>query len=310
MGIGDDAAVLNPSPNQQILIASDTLVEGIHFPDSASPRDIATRALCVNLSDMAAMGAAPKWFTLALTLPREKANAHWLADFGSGLGEIANQHHVALVGGDTTRGPLAITITVLGETPIGQSLTRAGAAVGDRIFVTGTLADGAAALKLITTNRSLISNSDRLLSRFYKPEPQIQTGLKLRGLASACIDISDGLLADLGHICRASAVAATVSAQSVPIADDVIALCSSHTAAQSAKQCLDWALFGGDDYQLCFTVSGENLPAVEHLIATGQINATQIGVIDPPRDTTNLVRVVDSHHNAINVDKQGFDHFG
>ena len=302
MGIGDDAALINTRPNQQLVVASDTLVEGVHFPSTATGKLIATRALCVNLSDMAAMGAQPRWFTLALTLPKDKANSLWLADFSAGIAEIAQQFDIALVGGDTTSGPLTVSMTLLGEAPSGESLQRAGAAVGDTVFITGTLGDGAAGLKLVSNINGKNSDSDRLLQRFYAPHPQVEIGLQLREIASACIDISDGLIADLGHICQSSNVAATIYTEQLPIAADVRDIASDNG--------LNWALFGGDDYQLCFTVSADKLDKVEQLIDCGELTASKIGTINTADDSDNLVTVLDRDNNPVAVNKQGYDHFG
>ncbi len=285
-------------------MATDTLVSGVHFPATASGHQVATRALCVNLSDMAAMGANPRWFTLALTLPRDKANAEWLADFSAGLGEIASQYDVALVGGDTTSGPLTLTLSVVGEAPAGKALTRSGASPGDSIFVTGNLGDGAAALEIVSSilENAERSDSDRLLQRFYCPQPQIQAGLKLRSVASACIDVSDGLLADLGHICKASAVTAVVQAEQVPIAADVRQV--------SPLDALDWALCGGDDYQLCFTVAPTQLATVERWVQSGELDASKIGIIEVSKESINLVSVVDKNNNSLTIEKPGYNHFG
>lgn len=302
LGIGDDAALLNVRPGQQLVMASDTLVSSIHFPESATPRQIATRALCVNLSDMAAMGAEPRWFTLALTLPRDKAKAEWLAEFSVGLGHIANQYNLALVGGDTTSGPLTLTLTLVGEVPVDKALTRGGASIGDSVFVTGTLGDGAAGLKIASNKNDNCIDSDRLLQRFYSPQPQIQAGLKLRSIAGACIDISDGLLADLGHICKASDVSAVIEAEQLPIAADVQQL--------SALDALQWALSGGDDYQLCFTVAAEQLPTVEGWIEKGELDASRIGFIEAARDSINRVSVIDKNNLPLTIEKPGYNHFG
>ena len=302
LGIGDDAALLNVTPGQQLVMACDTLVAGVHFPETASGRQVATRALCVNLSDMAAMGANPRWFTLALTLPRDKANAEWLADFSAGLGDIAKQYDVALVGGDTTSGPLTLTLTLVGEVAAGEALTRGGASPGDAVFVTGYLGDGAAALELITNSKSLHINSDRLLSRFYSPEPQIQVGLKLRSIASACIDISDGLMADLAHICKASGVTAVIQTEQLPIAAEILEL--------SPLDALEWALCGGDDYQLCFTVAADQLAKVAALIELGELDARRIGTINPGDQSINAVSVIDKNNTLLTVEKQGYNHFG
>jgi len=302
LGIGDDAALLNVTPGQQLVMASDTLVAGVHFPETASGRQVATRALCVNLSDMAAMGANPRWFTLALTLPRDKANAEWLADFSAGLGDIAKQQGVALVGGDTTSGPLTLTLTLVGEVPAGEALTRGGAGPGDSVFVTGYLGDGAASLEAITNNKSLHIDSDRLLQRFYSPQPQIQAGLKLRAIASACIDISDGLMADLGHICKASGVTAVIQTEQLPIAAEILEL--------SPLDALEWALCGGDDYQLCFTVAADHLAKVDALIELGELDARRIGTINPGDQSISPVSVIDKNKTLLTVVKPGYNHFG
>jgi len=302
LGIGDDAALLNVTPGQQLVMASDTLVAGVHFPETASGRQVATRALCVNLSDMAAMGANPRWFTLALTLPRDKANAEWLADFSAGLGDIAKQQGVALVGGDTTSGPLTLTLTLVGEVPAGEALTRGGAGPGDSVFVTGYLGDGAASLEAITNSKSLHTDSDRLLQRFYSPLPQIQAGLKLRAIASACIDISDGLMADLGHICKASGVTAVIQTEQLPIAAEILEL--------SPLDALEWALCGGDDYQLCFTVAADHLAKVDALIELGELDARRIGTINPGDQSISPVSVIDKNKTLLTVVKPGYNHFG
>jgi len=304
LGIGDDAAIIDlPLQSKiQLVVASDTLVDGVHFPSDASAYQIAQRALCVNLSDMAAMAATPRWFTLALTLPREKANRQWLKDFSIGLAEVALEYNCALIGGDTTAGPLSITITMLGEVPVGAGLARSGATTGDGVYVTGFLGDGAAGLLAITEIDSFknISKivSERLLSLFYKPLPQIIAALKIRHLASACIDISDGLVADLGHICRSSGVVASVDTAMLPIHPDLQENFQDH--------CHDWALFGGDDYQLCFTVPAADLSIVDDWIYQGELDATRIGVILSSSDNNPAV-LIDGFKSLERL--RGFDHF-
>jgi thiamine-monophosphate kinase len=209
-----------------------------------------------------------------------------------------------LVGGDTTSGPLTLTLSVVGEAPAGKALTRSGASPGDSIFVTGNLGDGAAALEIVSSilENAERSDSDRLLQRFYCPQPQIQAGLKLRSVASACIDVSDGLLADLGHICKASAVTAVVQAEQVPIAADVRQV--------SPLDALEWALCGGDDYQLCFTVAPTQLATVERWVQSGELDASKIGIIEVSKESINLVSVVDKNNNSLTIEKPGYNHFG
>lgn len=299
LGIGDDGAVINPEPDTQLVVATDTLVESVHFPADASAQQIATRALCVNLSDMAAMGAKPKWFTLALTIPPDKANAQWLGEFSRGLAEVAAEFDIALIGGDTTAGPLTISITLMAEVPVGKALKRAGAKVGDAVYVTGDLGDGAAALALITGNANTKGDSEYLLERFYRPRPMVEAGIALRDIASACIDISDGLIADLGHICKASGVSAQIYTENLPIHPDVVEMSSQH--------CVSWALAGGDDYQLCFTVPPSRQKKISHFVRQGELKATLVGHIEPNSESRELV-VVDGQSAA--KQNRGFDHFG
>ena len=296
LGIGDDAALLNMPADQQLVVATDTLVESVHFPPQASAEHIATRALCVNLSDMAAMGARPRWFTLALTLPATMASTQWLESFSRGLATVAEQYDIALVGGDTTAGPLTISLTLLAEVPVAQSLRRDGAKPGDTLYVTGTLGDGAAALEIIS--RGDLAHSERLLTRFYQPQPQIEAGIRLRNVASACIDISDGLIADLGHICKASGVRSDIQTKLLPIHQQLHQLWP--------QQAVDWALSGGDDYQLCFTVPQSRCEIVNQWIDAGDFDATMVGQILAPDNSKNLVIVDGSASADI---KRGFDHF-
>jgi thiamine-monophosphate kinase len=299
LGIGDDAALLTMPADQQLVVATDTIVESVHFPPQASAEQIASRALCVNLSDMAAMGAVPRWFTLALTLPRAQANGQWLQGFSRGLARVAEQYNIALVGGDTTAGPLNVSLTLLAEVPRAQALQRNGAQPGDTVYVTGTLGDGAAALAMLnSSNSNSAVHSERLLTRFYQPQPQIDAGIRLRNIASACIDISDGLVADLGHICKASGVRANIETALVPIHPELHQLWPPNA--------VDWALTGGDDYQLCFTVPRPHCETVDHWIAAGDLDATLVGQILVEDNSNNLVIVDGAAPAAI---KRGFDHF-
>lgn len=270
LGIGDDAAIVECSADSQLVIATDTLLESVHFPADTNAYDIGRRALCVNLSDLAAMGAKPRWFTLALSLPSRLATEAWFDSLSRGLADIAASAGCALVGGDTTRGPLSVTLTLLGEVPVAQALRRDGAMAGDYIYVTGTLGDGAAALHVLK-NESKRTQQSRLLEHFYAPKPRVSEGIQLRGIASACIDISDGLLADLAHICKLSRVGAEIQRAQLPVHPEL--------RRDFLQQHQHWALYGGDDYQLCFTVPPDRQPHVEKLISAQRLQATAIGTI-------------------------------
>jgi thiamine-monophosphate kinase len=302
-GIGDDAALIkfNSEHNNNLVVATDTLIEGVHFPYTAEAFDIAQRAMCVNLSDLAAMGAVPRWFTLGLTLPIDLAQSEWLGQFSAGLKIIADQYDCALIGGDTTRGPLGINITMLGEVPLQEAMRRDGAGIGDIIYVTGFLGDGAAALKSEMEkpqSSGSFRTNERLFDRFYRPTPRIKEGLEIRAIATACIDISDGLVADLEHLCRSSNTSANLSVEKLPIHPEV----KKHYPAQ----CSDFALFGGDDYELCFTVPESKNLIMGELVESGSVKAVSIGKIIKSNGTGSRVlldgRVCDS-------EKMGYKHF-
>lgn len=294
LGIGDDCAILSPPAGQHLLVSVDTMVAGVHFPESLPPAQIASRCLAVNLSDLAAMGAKPAWFTLALTLP--DANESWLRDFSRGLFALANRHGISLVGGDTTRGPLSITIQVQGYAPSGQALRRDGAQSGDQIYVSGSLGDAGAGLEL-----SLAGNYDEsnfLVRRFISPEPRLALGQNLLGVASAAIDISDGLLADLGHILTRSQVGAELQVDQLPVSTEL----QTHVGEARAQAL---ALSAGDDYELCFCVPSNKAGQIE-AIAEGQAVAlTPIGLIT----TAPELRVVDSAGQPIELPRAGYQHF-
>lgn len=301
LGVGDDGAVLDVPEGEQLVVTVDTLVAGVHFPFDASPGDIAHRALRVNLSDIAAMAAQPRWFTLALTLP--EANESWLQQFSQALAEDAAIFGCALVGGDTTAGPLSISIQLLGTVPRGKALTRSGAQVGDSIYVTGSLGEGAAALSLFGDAAGSVAiddedNRNLLLQRFYRPKPRLLEGLRLRELASAALDISDGLVADLGHIGESSGLGAEIEFEKLPIAPWLLSL--------ARPACVtEWVLSGGDDYELCFTVPKESRHAVDLLIQQGELSACNIGQMTKQRG----VRCLDGQGDLINIEKMGYQHF-
>lgn len=268
LGVGDDAAVTALDAGEQLVTCTDTLVKGVHFPADASPAEIATRALCVNLSDLAAMGAEPRWYTLALTL--ESADEDWLREFSRGLADVASACGFALIGGDTTRGPLCISVTAIGSVPAGAWLARGGARPGDALYVTGRLGEGAAALAFLQGRLACSADeASYLRGRFYRPSPRLREGVLLRPFASAAIDVSDGLLADAGHIATRSGVQLVVDISRVPLP----AVNADHETR------LYWALAGGDDYELCFTVPAAHRPAVDALIASAELAAQCIGEV-------------------------------
>lgn len=239
LGIGDDAAVVNISKGSQLVVSTDTLVEGVHFDNSATPKQIGHKALAVNLSDLAAMGATPKWVTLNLTLPQ--IDTGWVEEFIAGFLSLAEKYQINLIGGDTTSGPLSITVTVFGEVKKGQALTRTGARRGDLIAVTGEIGSAAFSLK---------NKYSGLVDALHTPEPQLEISQQIKSFAHSCIDVSDGLLADLGHICKASALGAKISLEQIPV---------NSAVKDSTPQWSSHVLSGGDDYQLCFTFDAKDL---------------------------------------------------
>lgn len=294
LGVGDDCALLSLNPGEQLAVTTDTLVSGVHFPAEGDPALIARRALRVNLSDIAAMGATPLGFQLAVTLPG--IDAAWLEAFSQGLALDAASYNCPLVGGDTTRGNLSITITLLGRVPRGQALLRSGASRGDMIYVTGTLGDSRGGLACLQG----VGNDGYLLERYWLPEPRLDAGGALRGYATAALDISDGLIQDLGHIARASGVAARIVADRLPLSKEILAFAKPETARQ-------WALTGGDDYELCFTVPAGLAREMEKTMAALEIPVTRIGEIVAP--STTLVECVDARGNAFQMGEGGYDHF-
>ena len=300
IGIGDDAAVLAPPPGKDLVVAIDTLVEGVHIPPGTAAADIGWKALAVNLSDLAAMGASPAWALLALTLPR--ADAAFVEGFAEGFAKLAQPHRLALVGGDTTRGPLTISVAVHGFVPPGQALTRAGARVGDAVLVTGTLGDAAAGLHLLQHPRrdgdSHAGLRGFLIERLNRPTPRLAVGTALRGQATACVDVSDGLLADLGHICAASGVAAEIEAALLPRSSALLELYDDTTA-------LHFALSGGDDYELCFTAPAARVAELQAGLARLGCGATKIGRIVEGEG----VRVCAADGAPLATDRPGWEHF-
>jgi thiamine-monophosphate kinase len=296
LGIGDDAAVLDIPPGQQLVVSTDMLVAGVHFPEGTDAFSIGHKSLAVNLSDLAAMGATPAWFTLNLSLP--KVDPVWIENFCQGMFALARTHDVALVGGDTTRGPLTVGIQIMGLLPNGQALRRVGTQPGDRIYVTGLL--GEAALGLHVTQGQLKLPDEylaNLLTQLNRPMPRVAAGLRLRGLASACIDISDGLVADLGHILAASDVGARIHLKRLPLSP----------AYDAAFEQVGWqaALAGGDDYELCFTIPPAQETAFREVSVQFGVSCSYIGDIEAEAG----LRIMDEQ-GALYVSRQtGFDHF-
>ena len=299
LGIGDDAAVVEVPPDQQLVVAVDTLVAGVHFPDSAAAADIGHKALAVNLSDLAAMGARPCWATLALTLPQ--ADDSWVAAFARGFFALAERFQVELIGGDTTRGPLCVSVQILGTVPRGQSLQRAGARVGDRIFITGSLGDAGLALRLLQTKGMCAAARDALDARLHRPEPRVAFGERLRGLASTAIDISDGLLADLGHVLQRSGVGATVWVERLPRSAAFQACVSPQ-----ASEWFELPLAAGDDYELCFTVAPEHADALQGRARELDVPLADIGVIAAEPG----LRCCLDDGRVYQPRRRGYEHFG
>ena len=312
LGVGDDCALLQPSPGTQLAISCDMLVEGRHFLSTTDPFKLGHKALAVNLSDLAACGAKPLAFTLALALP--SADDAWLAPFSQGLLALADAHGCELIGGDTTQGPLNICITVFGEVPVlngrSQALLRSGAQAGDDLYVSGTVGDARLALEVFRGTVSVptpVFDAARL--RLEQPTPRVALGLALRGIATSAIDVSDGLLGDLGHILKQSGVGATVDTE---VAINLVASYAYKTRATGQFDTellqtpwLAWALAGGDDYELLFTAPPAARTLVAAAAAASQTPVTHIGHISAERG----LRLVDGDGQAVANTFTSFDHF-
>ena len=297
IGVGDDGAVVMPPASRELVVVTDSLLEGVHFPSGSPPASIGHRAFAVNLSDLAAMGAEPAWGLLALTLP--EADEAWLADFSRAAGDLCRRHGVALIGGDTTRGPLGVTVTLLGFAPIGQALERVGGQPGDAVFVTGSPGDSAAGLAL-EQGRLHVPDSmsaQILRDRFLFPTPRCEIGIALRGLASACIDVSDGLGGDLEKLCAASGCGAELDAASLPVSDALL-------AAVGREAAREYALTGGEDYELLFTVPATRMSAMTAAVARGLGPVTRIGTLVAGTGVKVLAR-----GGVMQFSGSGFDHF-
>lgn len=300
LGVGDDAAIVRARRGRDLVVTTDMLIAGRHFRSDTDPEKLGHKALAVNLSDIAAMGATPRWATLALALPR--ADARWLAAFARGLMRLARRHDVDLVGGDTTRGPLTICVQIVGEVPAGRALRRDGARTGDDIWVSGTLGDAALALAAMR-GRTALTRRERMMleDRLHVPAPRVALGERLRGIARSAIDVSDGLVADLGHICERSKVAAVVEFARVPAS----AIMARHLDRPAARAAL---LAGGDDYELVFTAGRARRDAIARLAERLRLKLTRIGrIIRLQRGAP--VTVIDAGGKPLRLPFAGYDHF-
>ncbi len=297
LGVGDDCALVDVSNGMDLAVSVDTMVSGTHFFPDVDPETLGHKALAVNLSDMAAMGAMPYWAMLALTVPA--VNHEWLAKFAKGFFDLAEEFGVSLIGGDTTKGHLAMTVTIMGEVPAGAALRRNGAKAGNDIWVSGNLGDAALA---VAHRRGLLKLAEEdymeAVMRLYEPMPRVALGQALRGLATSAIDISDGLLADLGHICQLSKVGATVEADRLPVS----AIGARHIETPTG---LTAVVAGGDDYELCFTAPENARDSIEDLTDMLGVPLTRIGEVRKGKG----VSLVGADGKPIKVDGGGFDHF-
>ncbi|MBU2970079.1 thiamine-phosphate kinase [Pseudoalteromonas sp. C2R02] len=297
LGIGDDGAVVTVPENCQLVVTTDTLISGVHFFPDMDPRALGHRALAVNLSDLAAMGAEPAWISLALTLP--EADIHWLEEFTAGMHEIAEYFNVQIIGGDTTKGPLTISVCAKGTVPNGKALKRSGAKNGDWIYVSGPLGDSGVAIEAQKGKHNLSPRQlEAVKKRFEYPSPRVAAGQVLRGLASSAIDISDGLIADLQHILDLSGVGAIIDVEKVPVSDVL-------KEALTQDEYLPYALAYGDDYELLFTVPEDNKGMLEINLRQYGVEAVCIGQIKGNAGEIELLK----SEERFEINEKGYQHF-
>ena len=296
VGIGDDCAVTTVPSNQQLAVTTDTLVGGVHFLENAPARSVAYKAVAVNLSDLAAMGAEPSWISLSLSML--EIDEAWMADFAEGMYDLTRYYSVQLIGGDTVKGPLSMTITAQGFIPAGNELKRSTAKPGDWIFVTGSLGDAAAGLAILNKELDVAEGvRDYLVDRHWYPTPRVATGTALRRLASACIDVSDGFLSDLSHILRGSGCGANIQVDRLPLSSQL-------TDTVSLEQAYHYALAGGDDYELIFTVNEEQKGNLETALASTGVKVTCVGQVTGHTDKLELK----CHNKPFKFDGRGYEH--
>lgn len=299
LGIGDDCALLKVPENNLLAVSTDSLVSGVHFLADIDPADLAYKALMVNLSDLAAMGAAPAWVSLAITLP--EVDEVWLTAFSKSFFSLLDYYQMQLVGGDTTKGPLSLTLTVHGTVPDIRQMTRRGARIGDWIYVSGSLGDSAAGLAILQQRLQVSDEKERdyLLQRHLRPQARILTGQAVREIANAAIDVSDGLISDLSHILKASGCGARIDLNSLPLSQPL-------RNNVSAEQALEWGLAGGEDYELCFTVPEIHRGELETRLRLLGVACTCIGQIAPAADKLRFFR----GKSEVTLNLRGYDHFG
>jgi thiamine-monophosphate kinase len=297
LGVGDDCALVDVTNGMDLAVSTDTMVSGTHFFPDVDPENLGHKTLAVNLSDIAAMGAMPYWAMLALTLP--SVDHPWLAAFAKGFFDLAAEYNVSLIGGDTTHGPLTITVTIMGQVPTGAALRRNGAKAGNDIWVSGNVGDAALAVahrhgKLVLSERDY----REAVMRLYEPTPRVALGQALRGMATSAIDISDGLIADLGHICRLSGVGATVELGSIPVSE----IGARHFNDDAGITAI---VAGGDDYELCFTAPANARESIEELTDVLGVPLTRIGQVKRGKG----VSLLGADGKPVKIDGRGYDHF-
>lgn len=295
LGIGDDAALIAVSAGMELAVSTDMLVAGTHFFADADPCKLGWKSLAVNLSDMAAMGAKPKWATLAISLPEN--NTTWLGLFSQGFFSCAEAFEVDLIGGDTTRGPLNICVQIMGEVPVGQAIKRSGAQVDDDIWVSGKLGCAALALAHLQRKEQIVNSLSHHLQALHSPQPRVALGIALRGLANSCLDISDGLISDLGHITTASNVGAEIYLETIPTSTYI----KKHLKTSAFQH---YVLAGGDDYELCFTAPQRRSADILAIAKNVNVPVVKIGRITADKGVT----VLDAG-NPIQLGQTGYNHF-
>jgi len=298
LGIGDDCAIVSVPTGKQLAITTDTLIDGVHFSTKTSAEDIACKAIAVNLSDLASMGAEPAWLMLALSLPR--VDESWIKSFADSFRSLAEKYKVQLIGGDTTQGPLSITVQAMGLVDPEKIMRRDRARPGDAIYVSGTLGDAAAGLKILQQGRVLDDSHAWLINRLNRPEPRVELGMKVAEFCRCAIDISDGLAADLGHILEASDCGATVNRDSLPLSRQLVEY-------SAGRETVDWSmvLSGGDDYELCLVVPAEKEGGLIEVFTELSLPLTCIGVIEQH----GSFNIIDNTGNKYLLDKTGYEHF-